>query len=97
MTKAEAKYIVDYFDVKCNGRGFKGDVKNCYQEAERILLGKEQQNNRGCTCEYPVLCRMVHNLREQYNDEIMKLYNEEEHTEKLLQTKSKTPKSKRKK
>ena len=96
MTKAEAKYIVDYFDIKCNGRGFKGDVKNCYQEVERIMLNKEHQNHRSCSCELPVLARMVHNMREQYNDEIMRLYNEEEHTEKLLQTKSKTPKSKRK-
>ena len=80
MEKTEAKWIVDYFDTQCANRGFKNGVKECYLEAERILRGWDKIQPRSCSCEYPALTRMVHSMREQYDSQIMELYNEQDDT-----------------
>lgn len=78
LSKEQAVWLVDVFKAQTYGRGFKGDVYQNYLEAERIFYGRDAKQPRGCSCEYPALTRMVNSFYDQYEPQIMELYNEEE-------------------
>lgn len=76
MTKEEAVWIVDEWDVKYAKFALTRSTIGHWYEAERILLDKVLVNPRSCSCEWRVLARQVHALRNQREAEIEKLYNE---------------------
>ena len=75
FTYEETKWLVEVFKLQTMGRGFKGDVYNNYLEAERILRGWDATKPRGCSCEYPSLTRMTHSFYQQYESQILEIYN----------------------
>jgi hypothetical protein len=76
LNKEQAVWLVDVFKATAYGRGFKGNVYQNYLEAERILRGWDTTKPRGCSCEFPSLTRMVNSFYDQYEPQIMELYNE---------------------
>lgn len=75
MTKEEAVYIVDVWEPIKNF-GLNSKNINIWYEAERILRGWDKIQPRGCSCEYKTLARLVHSFREQYDNDVMRLYGE---------------------
>ena len=75
FTYEETKWLVEVFKAQTWGRGFKGNVYNNYLEAERILRGWDATKPRGCSCEYPALTRMTHSFYQQYESQILEIYN----------------------
>ena len=75
FTYEETKWLVEVFKLQTMGRGFKGDVYNNYLEAERILRGWDATKPRGCSCEFPSLTRMTHSFYQQYESQILDIYN----------------------
>tara|TARA_R110000803_G_scaffold45840_1_gene96346 strand:- start:536 stop:865 length:330 start_codon:yes stop_codon:yes gene_type:complete len=92
LNKEIAVWLVDTFKKTAYGRGFKGNVYQDYLEAERIFYGRDAKQPRGCSCEYPALTRIVNSFYDQYESQIMELY-EEKNTKKLSQTKTTNSKS----
>ena len=72
----EAIWLIEVFKNNTYLRGFKGDVKANYEEAERILRGWDKTNPRSCSCDFPALTRITNSFFEQYQAQILELYNE---------------------
>jgi len=72
----EAIWLIEVFKNNTYLRGFKGDVKANYEEAERILRGWNKTNPRSCSCDFPALTRITNSFFEQYEAQILELYNE---------------------
>ncbi len=88
MTQQEAVWIVDVWDIEYSKFALTRNTINQWYEAERILSGRDKISPRSCSCEWRVVARQVHALRNQHDVEIQKLYNE---------SKTTTPKRGRKK
>ena len=72
LTFEQAKYIRD--GEKYLGLIMKGDRLTWYYETERLLLGREKIEKRGCSCEHKKLNNMVGSLLSQhksYIDEVL--------------------------
>jgi len=75
LTYKEAEWLVN-FSKNTLGLKLQGDVVNQYYEAERLLMGKDKINRRGCTCHYKSLAKMVSSLWDQYKQKVLDIYNE---------------------
>ena len=72
----EAIWLIEVFKNNTYLRGFKGDVKANYEKAEMILRGWDKTNPRSCSCDFPALTRITNSFFEQYEAQIMEIYNE---------------------
>jgi len=86
INKEQAIWLVEVFKANTYGRGFKGDVKANYEEAERLLRGWDKPNVRTCSCEYTALTRVTNSFYDQYEAQIMEKYNETEPTQHVSST-----------
>ena len=73
----EAIWLIEVFKNNTYLRGFKGDVKANYEKAEMILRGWNKTNPRSCSCDFPALTRITNSFFEQYEAQIMEIYNGE--------------------
>ena len=69
-------WLVETFKANTYKRGFKGDVKANYEEAEMILRGFDKPKPRSCSCDYTSLTRITNSFFEQYESQILNSYNE---------------------
>ena len=76
ISKEQAVWLVEVFKANTYLRGFKGDVKANYEKAEMILRGWDKTNPRSCSCDFPALTRITNSFFEQYQAQILELYNE---------------------
>ena len=76
ISKENAIWLVEVFKANTYLRGFKGDVKANYEKAEMILREWDKPNPRSCKCDFPSLTRITNSLYEQYETQILELYNE---------------------
>ena len=69
MNKEQIKWLQNIFP-QYRDRVMRADTLQAYYEAERILLGLEQINKRGCSCNYKRMQAEINKLYDTWQMQI---------------------------
>lgn len=76
MNSKDKEWLINTFPVYYKENIFDKQVLNAYYEAERILLGNDKLNRRGCSCNYNRAQEQIDRLYKQFLDNEKIYYTE---------------------
>lgn len=68
MNSEDKEWLIVTFPEYYQGNIFDKEVLNAYYNAEKILLGNDKINRRGCDCQYNRVQQQIDRLYKQFLD-----------------------------